>query len=67
MIEDLSRYHTPLGDLFPKAITKEDGELYRLGDEQVEFYRENGYVAGIRILNDEQIEALLGLLKGICS
>jgi hypothetical protein len=29
-----------------------------LSDEQVGFYRENGYVAGIRLLNDEQIEVL---------
>ena len=58
MIEDLSRYHTPVSDLFPKAITKEDWESYRLSDEQVEFYRENGYLAGIRILTGEQIEAL---------
>jgi ectoine hydroxylase-related dioxygenase (phytanoyl-CoA dioxygenase family) len=58
MIEDLSRYHTPVSDLFPKLSTEEDCESYRLSDEQVEFYRENGYVAGIRILTDEQIEAL---------
>jgi ectoine hydroxylase-related dioxygenase (phytanoyl-CoA dioxygenase family) len=58
MIEDLSRYHTPVSDLFPKPSTEEDCESYRLSDEQVEFYRENGYVAGIRILTDEQIEAL---------
>lgn len=58
MIEDLSRYHTPVSDLFPKAITKEDWESFRLSDEQVKFYRENGYLAGIRILTGEQIEAL---------
>jgi ectoine hydroxylase-related dioxygenase (phytanoyl-CoA dioxygenase family) len=65
MIEDLSGYHTPVGDLFPKAITKEDWESYRLSDEQVEFYRENGYVAGIRILSGVQIEALRGELAAL--
>ena len=58
MIEDLSLYHTPVSDLFPKPITREEWESYRLSDEQVEFYREHGYLAGIRILTDEQIDAL---------
>jgi ectoine hydroxylase-related dioxygenase (phytanoyl-CoA dioxygenase family) len=58
MIEDLSLKHAPVSDLFPKRITREEWELYRVSDEHVEFYREHGYVAGIRMLNDEQIEAL---------
>jgi len=59
MIEDLSRYHSPVGQLFPR---QENLDRYRLSDEQVEFYRENGYVAGVRILNDEQVDALRGEL-----
>jgi hypothetical protein len=31
-----------------------------LSDEQVEFYHENGYLAGIRLLDDAQIEVLRG-------
>ena len=58
MLEDLSRYHTPISDLFPRPITTDDWESYRLSNEQLEFYREHGYLAGIRILNDDQIEAL---------
>lgn len=56
MIEDLSQYHQPVGDLFPR-VARDDSE-FRLTDEQVEFYREHGYVAGIRLLSDEQIEVL---------
>lgn len=36
---------------------------FRLNDEQIEFFRENGYLAGIKILNDEQIEILRGELS----
>jgi len=58
MIDDLSRYHCPVSDLFPRPVTSQEWESYRLSDEQVSFYREHGYLTGIRILNDEQIEAL---------
>jgi hypothetical protein len=59
MIEDLSRYHSPVGQLFP---SQGNLEFYRLGEEQLEFYRANGYVAGIRMLSDEQVEVLRGEL-----
>src|SRR5262245_1300505 len=57
MIEDLSQYDQPVSDLFPKADSH-SFDQFRLSDEQLEFYRENGYVAGIRLLNAEQIEVL---------
>src|SRR5205085_3560847 len=58
MIEDLSIYHHPLTDLFQKLSTREDWEQYRLSDEQIEFYLEHGYVSGIRILDEMQVDAL---------
>jgi hypothetical protein len=56
--QDLSTQHTFVGDLFQMPSRSEDWARYRLSDEQVEFYRENGYLAGIRMLNDQQVEAL---------
>jgi ectoine hydroxylase-related dioxygenase (phytanoyl-CoA dioxygenase family) len=53
MIKDLSRYHHPITDLFTG-----NSDDYRLTDEQVSFYHEHGYLAGIRILNDDQLEVL---------
>lgn len=54
MTEDLSRYHHPIGELFST-----DGfEQHRLTDEQVNFYREKGYLAGIKMLNEEQLAVL---------
>jgi ectoine hydroxylase-related dioxygenase (phytanoyl-CoA dioxygenase family) len=58
MVEDLSTHHNLIGSLFKRQLTPEEWAEYRLSDEQVEFYRENGYLAGIRLLNDEQVEML---------
>src|SRR4051812_38639482 len=58
MTEDLSTYDYPLTSLFPPPSSREEGERYSLSDEQIEFYRENGYVAGIRMLDDAQLEVL---------
>lgn len=58
MVEDLSAYHNPIGNLFKRPGTPKEWAEYRLSDEQVKFYRENGYLSGIRMLNDEQIEVL---------
>lgn len=58
MTEDLSKYHHPIGNLFPTAATEEELKGFRLNDDQVAFYRENGYLAGVRLLSDEQIDAL---------
>ena len=38
---------------------------YRLSDEQVAFFHENGYLKGIRILDDRQIEILREELSGL--
>ena len=58
MTEDLSKYHHPIGNLFPTAAAEEELKRFRLNDDQVAFYRENGYLAGVRLLSDEQIDAL---------
>jgi ectoine hydroxylase-related dioxygenase (phytanoyl-CoA dioxygenase family) len=58
MTEDLSKYHHSIGNLFPSQSSPKDWIRYRLSDEQVEFFREHGYLAGVRLLNDHQIEAL---------
>lgn len=58
MIEDLSTYHHPITKLFEVSNSSEDSMAFRLTGEQVAFYNEHGYVAGIRMLDDEQVEAL---------
>src|SRR6266571_2414960 len=58
MSTDLSSFPSPLTNLFAAPKTAKDWKRYRLAEDQVEFFHANGYLAGIRVLNDEQIEAL---------
>jgi ectoine hydroxylase-related dioxygenase (phytanoyl-CoA dioxygenase family) len=57
MIEDLSKFHHPIGDLFA-APTDADWDRYQLTAEQIECYEANGYLAGLRLLSDDQVEVL---------
>jgi ectoine hydroxylase-related dioxygenase (phytanoyl-CoA dioxygenase family) len=56
--EDLSIYHHPITPLFPGIANSGDRDRYRLSDDQVRFFKENGYLAGLRILHDAEIERL---------
>ncbi len=58
MSEDLSRYHWPITSLFKAPEINEEWQAFRLTNEQIEFFQRNGYLGGVRLLNDEQIEAL---------
>jgi ectoine hydroxylase-related dioxygenase (phytanoyl-CoA dioxygenase family) len=58
MTEDLSKHHNLVGELFARPSHTAEWAQYRLTNEQVKFYREHGYLAGIKMLSDEQIEAL---------
>lgn len=58
MVEDLAGLHEPVGGLLGDA-SKDDFQRYRLTDRQVEFYRQNGYVAGVRLLDDAQVDILI--------
>lgn len=58
MAEDLSRYHHPITDLF----SANEFDRYRLTEEQIGFYEENGYLAGVKVLNDRQLDVLRGEL-----
>lgn len=57
-IEDLSRYHHPLTNLFPRAGDNEQQRPCQLTNQQIEFYHENGYLSGVRLLNDQQVDVL---------
>lgn len=58
MIEDLSRHHAPIGNLFTQPSQAGEWDRYALTGEQIDFYRTNGYLAGVRMLDDDQVEAL---------
>jgi ectoine hydroxylase-related dioxygenase (phytanoyl-CoA dioxygenase family) len=55
---DLSTRHDLVSDLFRIPATSDEWSPYRLTDDQVEFYHRYGYLAGLRMLSDEHVEAL---------
>lgn len=65
MCQDLSIHHQPISNLFSLPISIEQWNQYRLSNEQVQFFNENGYLSGIRILDDAQVETLREQLKDL--
>jgi len=58
MTTDLSKYHGPIGNLCTAPQTVENWQQYRLTEKQIGFFQTHGYLAGIRVLDSQQIEAL---------
>src|SRR3990172_8668635 len=58
MPQDLAEYHELVSDLFGMPRSPAEWDRYRLSDAQVAFYHEQGYVAGIRVLDDRQCDRL---------
>jgi hypothetical protein len=58
MTRDLSLEHQPIGGLLTETATPENCQKYRLSQEQLDFYEENGYLKGIRLLTDGQCDIL---------
>lgn len=48
---DLSLVHNQITDLFAEAA-RPNGEQFRLTDQQISFFQEHGYLAGIKLLDD---------------
>lgn len=65
MSADLAERHELVGDLFSIPQTAGEWERFRLTPEQVAFYHEHGYLKEVRILSDEQVEALRGELQAL--
>jgi hypothetical protein len=63
MITDLSARHDLVSDLFSLPRSAREWEAHRLGEEQVRFFHEKGYLKGIRILTNEQVERLRNELQ----
>ena len=55
---DLAKIHSLVSKMFRIPQTPAEWEPYRLSEEQVTFFRENGYLAGIKMLDEEQIATL---------
>ena len=58
MPTDLATVHGPVGNLFRNPQNAAEWDAYRLTDEQVRFFHENGYLAGVKLLDEAQVEVL---------
>jgi len=54
----LSKVHQLATDLFTWPVEKEQWGRFKLSTEQIDFFNTNGYLAGVKMLDDWQIERL---------
>src|ERR1700749_1397219 len=59
MSMDFSKTHAPIGHFLHEA------DKYRLSEEQLNRFQEDGYVAGIQVLDDRQVDILRSELNGL--
>src|SRR3954465_111088 len=65
MIADLSLHDQPLGVFGTPPASRAEWDRFKLSDEQVRFFHENGYVAGVRVLTEKQCDRLCEELQGL--
>lgn len=56
--KDLAEKHELITTLFKQPKTREEWEQHRLSDAQIAHFNEHGFVSGIKLLDDHQIETL---------
>lgn len=62
---DLAEIHEMVSHLFQWPKNKGEWDQYRLSKEQVDHFHEEGYVSGIRLLDENQVAILLNELEEI--
>ncbi len=63
MVKDLAEIHGPIGGLFARPATGDHPDPFRLTADQIAYFHEFGYLPGVRVLEDTQIEALRAELE----
>ena len=58
LYKDLSTVHSLVSNIFRQPQSKNEWEQYKLSNEQVEFFKEFGYLANVKMLDEEQIETI---------
>jgi hypothetical protein len=64
-MKDLSTIHHPISDLFKWPSSDDEWEQYALTKEQVEQFNEEGFLTGVCLLDDRQVERLRNELAEI--
>jgi len=57
-LKDLSNYHHLVSDMFTIPANEKEWEKYKLREEQISFFHKNGYLSGIKLLEEDQVELL---------
>lgn len=57
-MKDLSTIHQAVTGLFDPPVNARDWDHHRLSDEQIESYKRQGYLAGVQILSESQVDQL---------
>jgi len=55
---DLANYSSPVAGMFEQPKRAKEWEQYMLTEEQVNSFQKNGYIKGIKILTEEQVDML---------
>src|SRR5579862_9443676 len=55
---DLADCSNPISDMFEQPQTAEDWEQYILTEEQIQSFAKNGFISGIKIMTEEQVDVL---------
>jgi len=58
LLRDLSNYHYLVSDMFTIPANEKEWEKYKLTEEQISFFNENGYLSNIKILDENQVDLL---------
>ncbi len=58
VVKDLSTFHQPVSELFERPASAGDWGRVRLTNQQIDFYRREGYLAGIQLLTEAQVDVL---------
>ena len=55
---DLSKVHHLIGNLFQWPRSTDEWKKFALSDQQLDFYNTNGYLSGIKLVDETQMNAL---------
>ena len=58
MASDLSLAHQPVTDLFPAPRSEAEWAPYRITEEQVAQFHRDGFLPGVRMLDQRQLDVL---------
>jgi len=57
-VRDLSSIHHLISDMFHWPQSQKEWEQYRLSEEQITFFNENGFLTNIPIIDNQQVDKL---------